>query len=122
MAGLLYCYFLTSYVKGHQSKGFQFTNLVLLNLIGLMHHFSTVPKNKQFLPLIRTRTCAYQAGKKCSFFGKFDVLCFPKTPIFRFGLLPYYRQVAPTKKVSEVEKWNNAVDGLYKFNSLIPYE
>ena len=50
------------------------------------------------------------------------MLCFPKTPIFRFGLLPYYQQVAPTKKVSEVEKWNNAVDGLYKFNSLIPYE
>ena len=43
-------------------------------------------------PLILTRTCAHQGGKKCSFFGKFGVLCFPETPILRFALLPYYRR------------------------------
>ena len=32
-------------------------------------------------------------GKKCSFFGKFDVLCFPETPFSRFTLLPYYRRI-----------------------------
>ena len=31
-------------------------------------------------------------GKKCSFFGKFGVLCFLETIVLRFALLPYYRQ------------------------------
>ena len=31
-------------------------------------------------------------GKKCSFSGKFGVLCFLETPVLRFALLPYYRQ------------------------------
>ena len=30
-------------------------------------------------------------GKKGSFFGKFDLLCFFETPVFGFALLPYYR-------------------------------
>ena len=29
-------------------------------------------------------------GKKCSFFGKFGVLCFLVIPVLRFALLPYY--------------------------------
>ena len=33
-------------------------------------------------------------GKKCSFFGKFGVLCFLETPVLRFALLPYYRRFA----------------------------
>ena len=36
-----------------------------------------------FYPLIR---------KKCSFFGKFGVLCFLKTPVLRFAILSYYRR------------------------------
>ena len=32
-------------------------------------------------------------GKKCSYFGKFGVLCFLETPVFRFALLLYYRWV-----------------------------
>ena len=40
------------------------------------------PNNKHFL-----RTCAYQGGKKFSFFGKFDVLCFFETTVLRFSLL-----------------------------------
>ena len=31
-------------------------------------------------------------GNKCSFFGKFGVLCFPETPVLRFAVLPYYQQ------------------------------
>ena len=31
-------------------------------------------------------------GKKCSFFGKFNVLCFLETFVLRFVLLPYYRR------------------------------
>ena len=32
-------------------------------------------------------------AKKCSFFGKFVVLCFLETSVLRFALLPYYRRV-----------------------------
>ena len=31
-------------------------------------------------------------GKKCSFFGKFDMLCFLETPVLRFALLSYYQR------------------------------
>ena len=31
--------------------------------------------------------------KKCSFFWKFDVLCFLETPVLRFALWPYYRRI-----------------------------
>ena len=31
-------------------------------------------------------------SKKCSFFGKFGVLCFLETPVLKFALLPYYRR------------------------------
>ena len=31
-------------------------------------------------------------GKKCSFFGKFGLLCFLETPVLRFALLPCYRR------------------------------
>ena len=37
-------------------------------------------------PLIRTRTCV-SGGKKCFFCGKFDVLCFLGTPVYRSALL-----------------------------------
>ena len=33
-------------------------------------------------------------GKKFSFFGKFDVLCFLETPALRFTLLPYYQRIS----------------------------
>ena len=32
-------------------------------------------------------------GKKCSFFGKFGVLCFLETAALRFALLPHYRRI-----------------------------
>ena len=33
-------------------------------------------------------------SKKCSFFGKFDVLCFLEIPILRLPLLPHCRCIA----------------------------
>ena len=33
------------------------------------------------------------SGSKCSFFGKFGVLCFLGTPVLRFALLTYYRRI-----------------------------
>ena len=49
----------------------------------------TFRKTKISYPLICTRTCAYvcvSGGKKCSFFEKFDVLCFLEIPVLRFAL------------------------------------
>ena len=41
-----------------------------------------------------THTYVYvSGGKKCSFWGKFSVLCFLETPVLRFSLLPYYRRI-----------------------------
>ena len=52
------------------------------------------PKNEHFLhPDTHTFVCV-SGGKKCSFFGKFGVLCFLETPVLRFALLPYYRRFA----------------------------
>ena len=33
------------------------------------------------------------AGKQCSFFGKFGVLCFLVTPVLSLAILPYYRRI-----------------------------
>ena len=50
------------------------------------------PKNEHFLrPDTHTYVCV-SGGKKCSFSGKLDVLCFLGTPVLRFALLPYYRR------------------------------
>ena len=48
-------------------------------------------KTNIFYSLICTR-CTSE-DKKCSFFGKFDVLCFLETPVLRFALLPYYQRL-----------------------------
>ena len=49
-------------------------------------------KNKHFLlPDTHTYVCV-SGCKKCSFFGKFVVLCFLKTPVLRLALLFYYRR------------------------------
>ena len=49
--------------------------------------------SKGFVPTVYV-LCA-SGGKKYSFFGKFDVLCFLETPVLRFAILPYYRWVFP---------------------------
>ena len=44
----------------------------------------------------------YVSGdKKCSFFGKFGVLCFPVTPALRFTLLPYCRALTGSIRFSK---------------------
>ena len=56
---------------------------------------SNFPKKKNFLPPDTHRDVWVSGGKKCSFFGKFDVLCSLVTPVLRFTLLPYYRRFNP---------------------------
>ena len=53
---------------------------------------SNFPKNEHFLPPDTHTYVCVSGGKKCSFFGKFDMLCFLETPILIFVLLPYYRR------------------------------
>ena len=50
------------------------------------------PKNEHFLPPDTHTYICVSGGKKCSFFGKFSMLCFLETPVLRFALLPYYRR------------------------------
>ena len=49
-------------------------------------------KMKHFCENIPFTYLFVSGGKKCSFFGIFDVLCFLGTPVLRFALLPYYRR------------------------------
>ena len=39
-------------------------------------------------------------GKKCSFFGKFGVLCFLEKLVLRFALLPYYPQLPKKSSIT----------------------
>ena len=62
-------------------------------------------------------------GKKCSFFGKFGVLCFLETPVLRFALLRYYRRVTSVMKTASVSKlflaiFDRTYEGLYICHSL----
>ena len=41
----------------------------------------------------RRQCVCVSGGKKCSFFEKFGVLFLLETPVLRFALLPYYRQL-----------------------------
>ena len=54
-------------------------------------------------------TPCVSGGKKCSFFGKFDVLCFLETPVLRFVLLSYYRRFTTHKLTTELRdyEWNS---------------
>ena len=61
---------------------------------------SNFPKKEPFLPLDPRKYVYVSEGKKCSFFGKFDVLCFLETAVFRFVLLPYYRRYTNELKVN----------------------
>ena len=55
-------------------------------------------KNKHFLtPDTHTQVCV-SGGKKCSVFGKFGLLWFLETPVFRFAFLPYYRRVRKIRR------------------------
>ena len=64
-------------------------------------------KTKIFYPLIRTCTYVCVSGSKtCSFFGKFDLLCFLETPVLRFAFLPYYlRDVGSFVNMNKMKKF-----------------
>ena len=53
-------------------------------------------------------------GKKCSFFGKFSVLCFLETLVLRFGLLPYYSRFNQLIG-NKCPKFHNRLSGSYFF-------
>ena len=50
-------------------------------------------QSEHFLPPDRHTYVYVSGGKKCSFFGKFGVLCFRETLVLRFALLRYYRRI-----------------------------
>ena len=50
-------------------------------------------KNEHFLPYDMHMYVCISGGKKCSFFGKFGMLCFLETLVLRFVLLPYYQRI-----------------------------
>ena len=41
----------------------------------------------------KSKRNSVSGGKKCLFFGNFGMLCFLETPVLKFALLPYYRQL-----------------------------
>ena len=49
-------------------------------------------EKRTFLPPDKHMYGCVSRGKKCSFFGKFEVLCVLESSVLRFTLLPYYRQ------------------------------
>ena len=61
------------------------------------------PKNEHFLPSNTHKCVCVLGGKKCWFFGKFDVLCFLVTPVLRYSLLPDCGRIDHTYIESFVE-------------------
>ena len=62
---------------------------------------SNFPKKEHFLPPDTYTYVFLSEDKKCSFFGKFDVLCFLETPVLRFTHLPYYQRIVDSEVVSK---------------------
>ena len=48
-----------------------------------------ISEKKTFLTSDTHTYVCVSGGKKCLFFGNFDMLCFLETPVLRFALLPY---------------------------------
>ena len=71
-------------------------------------------KNEHFLPRDTHTYMCVSGGKKGSFFEKFDMLCFLKTSVLRFDLLPYYRRYVALKsiKLQTTQSLNSSVSGL----------
>ena len=66
---------------------------------GLQTKYSNNMEN-EILLADKIRTCAYQGGTKCSFFGKFGVPCSLETPILIFTLLSYYQRLKKIALIS----------------------
>ena len=45
----------------------------------------------KYISILTLYSTLVSGGKKCSFFGKFGLLCFLETPVLRFAHLLYYR-------------------------------
>ena len=63
-------------------------------------------------------------GKKCSFFGKFDVLCFLETPVSRFALLPYHWRISNNEIIKLSHSTKILDQGYiphYIYKSMLPY-
>ena len=67
------------------------------------------PKNEHFLPP-DTHVCVSR-GKKCSFFGKFAVLCFLVTSVLRFALLPFSQNTSTASEISYPEHFQENLAG-----------
>ena len=52
------------------------------------------PKNEHFLPPDTHMYVCVSVGKKCSFFGKFGILCFLVTSVLKFAFLAYYGRIS----------------------------
>ena len=63
---------------------------------GVSRKLSTLnfPKNEHFLSPDTHTYFSVSGGKKCSFFWKFDVLCFLEAPVLKFVLLSYYQRIS----------------------------
>ena len=74
-------------------KQLNFSLKLLSSVVKQMHGLETGVSRKQSTTNFPKNSYVWvPAGKKCSFFGKFDVLCFLKTPVLRFALLRYYQR------------------------------
>ena len=62
---------------------------------------SNFPKNEHFLPTDTHTYVCVSGGKKCTFFGKFALLCFLETPVLKFTFLPYDRRINRFKSNTE---------------------
>ena len=71
----------------------------------------------------KLRYVCVSGGRKCSSFGKFSILCFLETPMSRFNLLPYYRQLVMKQAVEFIENdelyWSTQSDFIMKTSVLI---
>ena len=99
---IVWCQFLNEALpKLNEKKSFEYGQTALL---------WSVPKLVAFMSdrCWGKRYVCISEGKKCSFFGKFSVLCFLETPVLRFALLPYYRRSNVQKKAAKELAFNPA--------------
>ena len=74
---------------------FRFVTLFKMNSFIDMFYDCKKYKLSLFIFVFKFTNSSYvcvSEGKKCSFLGKFGVLCFLGTPVLRFALLLYYRR------------------------------
>ena len=65
-----------------------------VKLAGCSQICRVMPKGQILSKFVVNVHVCVSGDKKCSFFGKFDVLFFLETPVLRLALSPYYRRIA----------------------------